>query len=56
MHPVTNPFPDFNSAVGAIVAEWQPEIDKAIAEMEPEPSFTEWLRSAGNESTLDHRQ
>lgn len=56
MHPAANPFPDFDSAVDALFAEWQPEIDKAIAELELEPSLKEWLRSAGNESTPDHRQ
>ncbi len=56
MHPVTNAFPDFDSAVDALFAEWQPEIDKAIAELEPEPSLMDWLRSTGNESTPDHRQ
>lgn len=56
MQPVTNPFPDFDSAVDALFAELQPEIDKVIAELEPEPSLKEWLRSACNESTPDHRQ
>lgn len=56
MHPGTAPFPDFDSAVDALFQDWQAEADKAIAEMEPEPSLKEWLRNSGNESTPDHRQ
>ena len=56
MQPGIALLPDFDSTVDALCHEWQAEADKAIAELEPEPSLKEWLSSAGNESTPDHRQ